>query len=81
MTLGTSVLNFPWKYNMVQTKESISKFPQKWHCVLQFSISLENTTCFKARSRFLSFVKNGSGDFSSQLSLKIQHGSNQVDYF
>ena len=57
-TLRCSVLNFFWKDNMVETKNSISKFYQKWHDGIQFSIFAEKRTLFKPSSLFVNFLKN-----------------------
>ena len=66
---------------MVQTKEFISKFSKKSHYAVQFSFFSEKTTWFKPSSLYLSFPKNDIALFSSEFSLKRQHGSNQVVYF
>ena len=42
---------------------------------------LQKTTWFKPSSLFVNFPKNDIRLFSSQFSLKRQHGSNQVVYF
>ena len=42
---------------------------------------LQKTTWFKPSSLFVNFPKNDIKLFSSQFSLKRQHGSNQVVYF
>ena len=81
MTLSYSVLSFLGKDNMVQTKESIAKFSQKWHCAVQFSIFSEKTTWLKPSSLFLNIFKNDIPLFGSQLSMKGQNGSNRLVYF
>ena len=57
MILRCSVLSFLWKHSMVQTKQSISKSPQKWHCAIKFSIFSETTAWFKQSRLFVNFLK------------------------
>ena len=76
-----SVLNFLRKDNMVQTRESISKFSLTWYEAIQFSVFSEKKRWFKPSSLFLNFLKSDIRLFSSQFSLRKKHGSNEVVYF